>query len=127
MFPIPGSRGYLTGFGSIRATSLRLDAGTLAAPSFEIGVAGVGLYYNSGVGGLASANGGGLSFYIDSTGAHAINNILDSNQGLRLQEQTTPAGVADSAKLYAVDSGGGKTVLRVIFGSGAAQTIATEP
>lgn len=44
---------------------------------------------------------------------------------LALQEGATPAGVADKAYIYAVDVAG-KTALRVIFGSGAAITLAIE-
>jgi len=49
-----------------------------------------------------------------------------SNSDLHLVEKTAPSGVANTAKLFAVDSGGGKTILKVQFGTGAAQTIATE-
>lgn len=43
-------------------------------------------------------------------------------------EQTAPpAGAANSFRIFAVDSGGGKTVLKVQFATGAAQTLATEP
>ena len=46
---------------------------------------------------------------------------------LHLAERTAPTGTANVAKLYAVDNGSGKTQLVVIFGSGAAQVLATEP
>lgn len=46
---------------------------------------------------------------------------------LRLNEMSLPSGVADAAILYAVDNGSGKTSLRAIFGSGAAQTVVTQP
>ena len=43
-------------------------------------------------------------------------------------ESGTPApGGGNQARIFAVDNGAGKTILRVQFGSGAAQTIATEP
>ena len=45
---------------------------------------------------------------------------------LCMTERSAPTGVANVAQVYAVDNGG-KTELRVIFGSGAAQTIAAEP
>lgn len=42
------------------------------------------------------------------------------------QEISAPTGTADKAKLYLVDNGG-KTELRVIFGTGASVLLATEP
>ena len=49
------------------------------------------------------------------------------NNYIQLDERTAPSGTANAGRLYCVDNGSGKTSLRVIFGSGAAQTIATEP
>ncbi len=46
---------------------------------------------------------------------------------IRFPEVTAPTGTANTAKLYAEDNGGGKTRLVVIFGSGVAQVLATEP
>lgn len=47
---------------------------------------------------------------------------------MELYEMTAPAVAAtNGARLFAVDNGAGKTVLKVQFQSGAAQTIATEP
>ena len=46
---------------------------------------------------------------------------------IRFPEVTAPTGAASTAKLYAEDNGAGKTRLVVIFGSGAAQVLATEP
>lgn len=43
------------------------------------------------------------------------------------EEMTAPTGVANKALLYAEDNGSGKTRLVVIFGTGAAQVLATEP
>lgn len=46
----------------------------------------------------------------------------------QLSEITTPAaGPVDTARLFAVDNGAGKTSLRVQFPTGAVQTLATEP
>lgn len=42
-------------------------------------------------------------------------------------EITAPAGVANSARIFAQDNGAGKTQLMAIFGSGAAQQLAIEP
>jgi hypothetical protein len=51
---------------------------------------------------------------------------LTTSSFLNLTEMTAPAGVANSARLFAQDNGG-KTQLMVIFGSGAAQQVAIEP
>lgn len=48
-------------------------------------------------------------------------------QYIEVAEIAAPAGAANKARLYAVDNGSGKTQLVVVFGSGAAQVIATEP
>ena len=47
--------------------------------------------------------------------------------GVELTEQTAPAGVANAGIVFAVDNGAGKTQLKVQFGTGAAQLLATEP
>jgi hypothetical protein len=54
---------------------------------------------------------------------------LDIGAGaITLLEMTAPgAGAANTARIYAVDNGSGKTQLMVIFASGAAQQIAIEP
>lgn len=45
-----------------------------------------------------------------------------------LTEMTAPgAGAANTARIYAVDNGAGKTQLMVVFASGSAQQIAIEP
>jgi len=52
---------------------------------------------------------------------------LEDGVDLEFRESTTPpSGSANGAKLFAVDSGGGKTILKVQFGSGSAITLATE-
>ena len=53
---------------------------------------------------------------------------LGSNCYFQFSEMTAPAaGAANTARLYSVDNGAGKTQLVVIFASGAAQVLATEP
>lgn len=54
---------------------------------------------------------------------------LDIGAGaIEFDEMTAPgAGAANTARLYAVDNGAGKTELVVIFSSGAAQVLATQP
>jgi hypothetical protein len=45
-----------------------------------------------------------------------------------LAETTAPGnGEADTCRIYAVDSGAGKTRLMAVFNSGAAQQLAVEP
>ncbi len=51
---------------------------------------------------------------------------LDVNGDVGLSEMTAPAGTANTARIFAVDNGAGKTVLKVIFGSGAAQQLAIQ-
>lgn len=85
------------------------------------------------VSGTASLNTG---WYVEASGGTA-NVGLEIGSGslkmaatngfIELSEMSAPTGVADKARLFAVDSGAGKTILKAIFGSGAAQTIATEP
>jgi hypothetical protein len=54
---------------------------------------------------------------------------LDIDAGaMEFAEMTAPgAGAANTARLYAVDNGAGKTQLVVIFNTGAAQVLATQP
>lgn len=59
-----------------------------------------------------------------------ILSITDGSTGgavLEFIEQTAPVGSANRARLFAQDTGGGKTRLVVIFGSGVQQVLATEP
>lgn len=51
------------------------------------------------------------------------------DQFLELEELAADpdAPAADRVRLYAIDSGAGKTVLKARFNTGAIQTIATEP
>jgi len=55
-------------------------------------------------------------------------NIVGQTGYTEMVEMTAPAaGAANTARIYAVDNGAGKTQLMVIFASGAAQQIAIEP
>ena len=74
---------------------------------------------------ILSASGGAV--VTASSGSVAVTGTLGVTQSVSMTEMTAPAGVANTAKLFAVDNGAGKTVLKVIFGSGAAQVISTEP
>lgn len=60
--------------------------------------------------------------------ARAIYLDVGSGSFLELTENATiSAGATNTARLYAIDNGAGKTSLRVVFPTGAAQTISTEP
>jgi hypothetical protein len=61
-----------------------------------------------------------------AAGVVKVTNGSSGGGVLELLERTAPSGAANTARLYAVDDGG-KTKLYVIFGSGAAQLLATEP
>jgi len=62
-----------------------------------------------------------------STGL-AVTGTTSSTSFFETTEIAAPsAGAANTARIFAVDSGGGKTILKVQFATGAAQTIATEP
>lgn len=52
-------------------------------------------------------------------------NIIEGS--MDFVEKSAPSAVANTARLYARDNGSGKTQLVVLFGSGAAQVLATEP
>ena len=70
-----------------------------------------------------------LDFY--SSGGRFVR-FLDVNSGpvieLSAECSADPSAPASNrARLYLVDSGAGKTILKCLFASGAAQTIATQP
>ena len=68
--------------------------------------------------------------YVGSAGAWvAVGRVSGTVMGaIPFVEITAPdAPAANGVRLYAVDNGAGKTLLVARFGSGAAQTIATEP
>jgi hypothetical protein len=72
---------------------------------------------------------------IDNAGLIGINGVtspsteLDIGAGaMEFEEMTAPGGgAANTARLYAVDNGAGKTQLAVVFNTGAVQILATEP
>lgn len=80
-------------------------------------------------------NGDDFDIWIDDSGGTLQIEYTFSSTKLDLwgnyiefTEQTAPgAGSANTARLYAVDNGAGKTQLVVIFSSGAAQVLATQP
>jgi hypothetical protein len=91
---------------------------------------------DAGVGNIDAANASGQPLRINQAGGDVSighsgspSTRLDIDAGaMEFAEMTAPgAGAANTARLYAVDSGGGKTQLVVIFNTGAAQVLATEP
>lgn len=64
---------------------------------------------------------------VSATGL-AIAGTTSSTSFFETTEIVAPiAGAANTARIFAVDSGAGKTILKVQFASGSAQTLATEP
>jgi hypothetical protein len=66
---------------------------------------------------------------IGINGVTAPSAELDIGAGaIEISEMTAPgAGAVNTARIYAVDNGAGKTQLVVIFNTGAAQVLATQP
>lgn len=65
---------------------------------------------------------------ITSTDDATITGMLSVGEHIDITEEVEPAApAANTGRLFCVDSGAGKTILKVRFASGASQTIATEP
>lgn len=75
-----------------------------------------------------SANAGSaMQMRLSSTGL-AVTGTTSTTSFFETTEIAAPAaGAANTARIFAVDNGSGKTVLKVQFATGAAQIIATEP
>jgi hypothetical protein len=122
------------------------DGGVLVGTTTALGDVGLGLANNKAVWGELSGswlrmlrmNSGGV-VELSETGADtdiyggAIE-LIPGTDGLSLlqswmqfDEISDPGAVANKARLFAKDNGGGKTLLCVRFGSGAVQVLATEP
>lgn len=117
--------GLVSGFCGIGAQNLTLSSSNYSLLIKNDGnmllnaVTGAALGVCNNGGQMALFNANGLTLGIDG-----------SNPGVYLEgfEQTAPSAPATNGyRIFAVDSGGGKTVLKVIFASGAAQTLATQP
>jgi hypothetical protein len=65
---------------------------------------------------------------LTSTDDATITGMLSVGEHIDITEEVEPAApAANTGRLFCVDSGAGKTILKVRFASGASQTIATEP
>ena len=137
------SAGNITGFAQIDISdALRLTADpvnvniSLAASGIVINAVGTGddiTMQSDDVTNVLGGNtlnlgGGGATTELQITSdqaAFVANILLNGFQGF-LEESGTPTGTANQARLYAIDNGAGKTVLRVIFGTGSAIDLAIE-
>lgn len=77
-------------------------------------------------GGATPGSGGNLAAFQNSSSTVLLS--ITATGAMDMVEQTAPAApAANTARLYAVDNGAGKTQLVVVFPTGAAQVLATEP
>lgn len=110
--------------------TINYSAGTPGAGSYEalkIAVTETALPTGQNYLVRASAGAAGTTdiFTISNTG---LVDILGSTGYVQMTEITAPAaGAANTARLYTEDNGAGKTRLVVLFPTGAAQVLATEP
>jgi hypothetical protein len=104
--------------GAVGAAAITLNGDTDSG-LYQIGADNIGI----AIGGSKVIDIGAASVAVaqplDVTGAVA------STADLQLDEMSAPTGVANVAKIFAVDNGG-KTELKVIFGTGAAIQLAIE-
>jgi len=131
-----------TGVSGIISTNDYNWSGTMlvdGSGTTRTGVAGntyfVGLTSVAHFGALTNTDSHWITGTADSTADRVASAIYNAgNRYLRIgyfteyTEMSAPAaGAANTARVFAVDNGSGKTVLKVQFATGAAQTIATEP
>jgi hypothetical protein len=112
-------------------------AGELTADdAFFQSLGGIDLVIRAvGAGNIKIGTNANTRMYISSGGLIGINGVtspsteLDMGAGaIEFDEMTAPGGGAvNTARLYAVDNGAGKTQLAVVFNTGAVQVLATEP
>lgn len=121
--------GFRTGYFG---TSIQNGDGSAAAPSYTFGSDTTTGIYTTGADDVSISGAGAIRAQFRGA-ASTIHTPLvmgsAAGQGFfQMPEQSSaPSGVANTARLYAIDNGAGKTQLVVIFGSGAAQVLATEP
>jgi hypothetical protein len=82
---------------------------------------------------LGTCHAGSGTPFLDTAGARTmfwdyVEPLATDDNGMSMREGTAPGSTAaNEGKLFLVDNGSGKTVLKVIFNTGAAITIATQP
>lgn len=120
------------------AASLLMDLQVGAASKFSLTKAGLLTTITATVTSGANLNNigigsghGTMNARFTSAGAALVtlaDNAGTSGSVLEFLEQTAPsAGAANTARIYAVDNGSGKTQVCALFSSGAAQCFATQP
>lgn len=120
------------------AASLLMDLQVGAASKFSLTKAGLLTTITATVTSGANLNNigigsghGTMNARFTSAGAALVtlaDNAGTSGSVLEFLEQTVPsAGAANTARIYAVDNGSGKTQVCALFSSGAAQCFATQP
>ena len=117
--PLTMTSNDITGVGELKFSS----TGTISGSDSGISLNGNDIYLN-----VASATTSFYRFRFAGSSKFTIHeDQVDIHSGhLKIREASAPIGTSNSAKIFAVDSGGGKTVLKVQFGSGSAITLATE-
>lgn len=85
--------------------------------------------FNTRVGSSFQVAGDKFTFYsFAASSSTPVPRFTVQDGFLEISEITAPAaGAANTCRLFVVDSGAGKTILKAQFSSGAAQTIATQP
>ncbi len=105
-----------SGYNGLQVTVSASDAGTTA---FDVLQDANSLLKVLGNGAISTLS--GLTI-----GAAGYERLNVGNGAISVTEMTAPTGTGNAAKIFAQDNGAGKTLLRVIFGSGSAITLATE-
>lgn len=111
MFPIPGSRGFLTGFGNIIADRfLGRGLGTAADPVFShVGAPNDGMY-NNGEGPIFSSTSTARAV-INQYHLGSVNGVALSSAGKLVLEKTITANITASVNNYAPSGYGSAAVL----------------
>jgi len=138
-YPIPGAVGYMMGLDVVRARRFKATAaGTAGAPAYEMNTAGNGVFEDGSTRVAISAGSSDRAYWSTSGinhnyqtvnisgGIGAVTDITMSGYIQMTEAAAVAAGAANTGRISLVDDAG-KTELRVIFNTGAAQQIAQEP
>ena len=109
--------------GSGSARVLRL--GTVGAADLQLSTTDTQRWVVQSTGDFLAASDGSYSIGAETSNDPKNISLTEYLAGREMTAPGVPA--ANGYRLFAVDSGGGKTVLKVQFATGAAQTLATEP